>query len=396
MQLRRLMVSLCLAAAALPLSAQQRKKPPALPELEARAARDSLDPSAHYELSLGYYRAKRYDDEARALRRAIAIDPRYAPAYYSLGLQVYDRRPKLWDEEMKRKVPPAWRDSLDRSYRLRRQAFLIDPMVDLRVVGTEAPSEEMMVIEDWGESTTDYLLYLAVAGFSRARYELSYAAMTKWLERAHPRTPRDSLPSFVFWYRGLAAAHQNSHRVAIADFRTLLDRALTVEQADSLIQVPLSTNDFRYILALLYERANQPADAVTMFKDALANDLGLYMAHVGLARTYRQFKMWNEAVAEAQRAIETNPDDATAQRELGEILTDAKKYAEAEAALKQAAERNPADVRVHLSLARLYQVSGRPADAKASAERFVAIAPSTWSGHVTEARTILAAVKEAP
>ena len=385
-----------ISLSAVPLTAQQRTKPPTIAVLEARATADSLDPSAHYELSLGYWRAKRYDDEARALRRAIAIDPRYAPAYYSLGLQVYDRRPKLWDEELKRKVPAAWRDSLERSYRLRRQAFLINPMVDLRVVGTAAPPESMMVVPDYGEVTTDYMLYLAVAAFGSARYELSYSAMARWLERAHANTPRDSLPSFVFWYRGLSAAHQNSHRVAIADFRTLLDRALKEEQADSLIQIPLGTNDYRYVLALLYERAGQPADAIETYKEALANDLGLFMAHVGLARTYRQHKMWNDAIAEARRAVETNPDDATALRELGEILTEAGRAADAEDALRQAAERNPADVRVHLAFARLHQAAGRPAEARASVDRFIALAPTTWTGPVAEARQLQSALPAGP
>lgn len=390
------LIPLALAALALPIAAQQRTKPPTIAALEARAATDSLDPSAHYELSLGYWRAKRYDDEGRALRRAIAIDPRYAPAYFSLGLQVYDRRPKLWEEERRRKVPAAWRDSLERSYRLRRQAFMINPMVDLRVMGTAAAPESMMVVPDYGDVTTEYMLYLAVAAFGSARYELSYAAMARWLERAHANTSRDSLPSFVFWYRGLSAAHQNSHRVAIADFRTLLDRAVKEEQADSLIQIPLGTNDYRYVLALLYERAGQPADAIETYKETLANDLGLYMAHVGLARTYRQHKMWNDAIAEAQRAVETNPDDPTALRELGEIFTEAGRTADAESALRQAAERNPADVRVHLAFARLHQAAGRPADARASVERFISLAPATWTGPVAEARKLQSSLPAEP
>ena len=363
----------CLAASAL---AAQGRKPPPLDSLRAQAARDSLDPAAHHRLSVGYWRAKRYDEEARALRRAIELDPRYAPAYYSLGLQVYDRRPKLLEEEDKGKVPPAWRDSLVQSARLRRQAFLIDPMVDLRVIGTEAPPEDLLVLPEYGELTTYWLLDIALGSFGTARYELSYAAWAKFVERMYAGKPEDSIPSFVFWYRGLAAAHRDIHNRAIADFKVLLARAQARERSDSLIQVPLETNDFRYILAVLHERARRPADAEALYKEALANDLGLFMAHVRLAGMYRTYRQWNDAVTEARRAIEANPDDPVAVRELGEILYDARRPAEAEPVLHQALERLPTDTRTHYLLGVLYQETDRPALAREALSRFVALAPA--------------------
>jgi tetratricopeptide (TPR) repeat protein len=392
--MRRLLFSLLgLLAIASPAAAQRRNRPPTLDSLLARAQRDSLDPSAHYELSIGYWRAKRYDDEARALRRAIAIDPRYAPAYYSLALQVYDRRPKLWDEEEKRKVPPAWRDSLENSYRLRRQAFLIDPMVDLRVVGTEAPPEEMVVLPDYGEFTTYWLFEIAMGSFGAARYELSYSSWQKFVERMYAGKPQDSIPSFVFFYRGLAAGHRGIHNVAIADFRTLLDRAVTRERSDSLIQIPLETNDYRYILATLHERAGKPADAVALYKEAIANDLGLFMARVRLAGMYRQFRQWNDAIAEARRAIEANPDDPTAVRELGEILYEARRYDEAEAALKEAQNKNPHDQRTTYILGVLYQTAGRHAEARQAYDRFLAVAPAgPYRRELEDARARLSAL----
>jgi tetratricopeptide (TPR) repeat protein len=359
-----------------PVLAAQKANPPTIAELEATAARDSLDPSAHYRLSIGYWRAKRYDDEARALRRAIAIDPRYAPAYLSLAFQVYDRRPKLWEEERKNKVPAAWVDSLERSYRLRRQAFLIDPLVDFRVVGTEAPPEDMVVLPDYGDYTTWWVGEIALGAFGSARYELSYAAWQRFVQRAFSGKPRDSLPSFIFWYRGLAAAHRNIHQVAIADFQTLLARALAQEQSDSLIQIPLETNDYRFILALLHERAQRPVDAVALYKEALAGDLGLFMAHVHLAQVYRRYRQWNDAVAEARRAVETNPDDPTALRELGEVLSEAGRPAEAEEPLRLARERNPLDVWTLLALGALYQATSRPQEAREAYGRFLELAPA--------------------
>src|SRR5260370_12651784 len=83
------------------------------------------------------------------------------------------------------------------------------------------------------------------------------------------------------------------------------------------------------------------SDAIQLFEDALATDLGLYMAHVRLAQIYRSHKMWDKAIAEARRAVETNPNDPTSMRELGVILDEAGRGDAAVETLRQAAPANP-------------------------------------------------------
>jgi tetratricopeptide (TPR) repeat protein len=378
-----------LIAGALPLAAQARKPTP-LPELEARAQRDSLDATAQYELSLGYYRANRLDDEERALRRAIAIDPRYAPAYLSLSYLPFERRSKLWKEVRKGNVPPEWRAPVEESRRLVSRAFLIDPLVDLRVLGADPPKDEMMTIPEYGSFTTAVLLYLGVGAFGAGRYERSFGALQLWVERAYAGKPRDSLPDFLFWYRGLAAAHLRVNRVAIEDFETLLGRAQSRELSDTLIQIPLNTNDYRYVLAVLHEASGKPADAVRLYQETLAADLGHYMAHVRLAQLYRRFKMWNDAVTEAQRAVETNPDDPTALLELGVILAEAGRTTEAEETLLRAHTANPRDVRSLYHLGLTQAQAAKKNEARANLERFVTVAPSRYESLVSDAKQRLA------
>jgi tetratricopeptide (TPR) repeat protein len=253
-----------LVAAASALAAQQNvPKPATLEELEARAHEDSLDAGAHFKLATRYYRLKRFDDEERELRATIAIDPRYAPAFLWLGDLPFDRRPRLWQERRKGKVPTALEPAVEESHRLWRRAFLIDPMADFRVIGAKAPPEGTFVVSDYGSGTTEYLLELGLSAFAVGRYELAYGAFQTWVGRAYPNQPPDSVPDFLFWYRGLSAAHQRGYRTAIQD----------------------------------------------------------------------------QAVAEARRAIETNPDDPAAVLELGVILAEAGRSAEAEATLQQAARQ---------------------------------------------------------
>jgi tetratricopeptide (TPR) repeat protein len=363
--------------------------------LETRVRSDSLDPESHFRLAARYYTLKRFDDEERELRTAIGIDPRYAPAYLWLGDLPFDRRPKLWREERKGKVPPELQPAVEQSYRLWRQAFIIDPMVDFRVVGATAPPEDMMVVPDYGSATTNYLLQLGLGAFGVARYELAYSALDRWAERAYAAKPVDSLPDFFFLYRGLAAGHQRAYNRAIADFQVLLARSLKVESADSLLPFPLRTNDYRYVLGVLHQTWRKDAAAIALYKDAIAADLGLYMAHVRLAQIYRAFKMWDDAIPEAQRAIESNPDDPTAVRELGVILSEAGRLAEAEDALGRAAAANPRDPRAIYLLGVVRQQLAKSAEARDALSRFLAIAPAArYERELADARQRLAALTQ--
>jgi tetratricopeptide (TPR) repeat protein len=384
----RLSLGLALLAAG-PAVAQTPVRPPSIAELERAARTDSLDGDALYRLALAYDLAKRYDDAERIARQAVAVDPREAQALLLLAYIPFDRRPRLWEEFRKDRVPAAWRAAVDESARLEHRAFLIDPLVDFRVQGAPPPREDMVTVSDYGQETTDYLLVLGLSAFGW-RYQLSYSALDLYAQRQYKDQPVDSIPSGLFWWRGLAAAHLSAFGKAIADFQVLLDRSLKQETRDSLIQIDLGTNDFRYLLAVAFDRANRPADAKRMYQEALANDLGLYMAHVRLARLYARFKLWGDAIEEARRAVVANPDDPTALVDLGEIARDAGRLAEADTTLRQAAAGNPRNPRVPYELGLVQQQLGRLTEAKETLTRFLAIAPSRMSDEIADAHARLA------
>lgn len=365
---------LLLGATVVTLPVQQNRGRP-LEELEARARRDSLDPGARFELATRYYRLKRFDDEERELRATIAIDPRHATAYLWLGDLPFDRRPKLWQELRRGKISDEHRAAVEGSFRLWRHAFLLDPLVDFRVAGAEAPPEGMVGVPDYGRATTRYLLALGLGAFGAGRYELSHSAFKLWGDRSYPGQPLDSLPDFLLWFRGLSAGHLRAYNVAIADFEELLERAEQTERADTLMHIPLQTNDYRYVLARFHQLWGKPADAMRLYQESIANDLGLYMAHVRMAQMYREYRMWEQAIQEAERAVAANPDDATAVLELGVILGEAGRLEEADAALERAAAANPRDPRAHYHLGVL-RAASKPADARASLARFVELAPA--------------------
>ena len=376
-------------------AAQQPKTPPpTLEELEARARQDSLDPEAHFRLASRYYRAKRWEDEARELRTTIAIDPRYAPAYLWLGDLPFDRRPKLWKEDRTGKVPRELQPAVEESYRLWRQAFLIDPMVDWRVMNTSAPPEDMITIPDYGPATTDFLVVLGLGAFGASRYELAYNALDMWAQRAYANEPVDSIPDFLFLYRGLSAAHLRAYNKALADIRILYDRSLKAERSDSLLPFPLRTNDYRYLLGVVNQLWGKNWPAVELYEQTLAADLGVYMAHVRLAQIYRSLKMWDKAIAEARRAIETNPNEPTALRELGVLLDEAGQPDEAATILAQAVAANGRDPITLYHLGVVQHKLTRSAEARESLTRFVAMAPAArYERELTDAKLRLSAIQ---
>jgi len=76
----------------------QFRLPMKLEELERRMHADSNDPAAHFNVALAYWNAKRWQDADKALRTAITLDPRFAPAYVALNYLPFAQRPSLWDE----------------------------------------------------------------------------------------------------------------------------------------------------------------------------------------------------------------------------------------------------------------------------------------------------------
>jgi tetratricopeptide (TPR) repeat protein len=357
----------CVLTLALATGRPAAQRAPRLSDLEATARRDSLVPEAHYLLAMGYWRAKRHDDAARALARAMVIDPRYAPPYVARAYQTFARRPQLAKEIRQRKVPAPWQDSLLLTQRLLRQAFMIDPLAEFLPPDAD-----------------------------RNAYLWATAMAMGYFDRQYGGKPRDSLPPWVLWSRGLLEGRRGRLTPAIEDFQALLRRAEAME-ADSIIPFPVATNDYRYILAVLHERADRPADALAYYEETVAHDLGHYMAQVKLAKLYRRHRMYREAEREVRRAMSTNPDDPTTHRELGEILLDAGRVAEAEAALRDGLRANPGDMGSLYVLGALLHGAGRHAAARDAYARFLALAPATlYARQIADVRTRLATLDAGP
>ena len=377
--------------AAAPTTAQRIKLSAGLGELETRARTDSNDAAAHYNAALAYWNAKRWDDAGRSLRLAVTIDPRFAQAYLALSRLPYARRGSLWGEVEQGRVPRELVDTVEESDRFYRRAYLIDPLVDMKIEGAVAPPRSV-----YWDLFAPELYDLLFKGFDDLR-EGKYAEALERIERLvglYHRDRRDeSAPASLLWYRALAAAHVEKYQQAQSDLQELLARSEGKERSDSLIRIPLRTNEYRYVLAYVKHRGGDPNGAIFLYRQALENDVGLYMAHVRLAEIYEGAQRWDQAAAHRQNAINANPDDPSLLLDLGRSLSARGDLPGGTEALTQAVAANPRDSRGWYYLGIVQQQLNKKEEARAAFSRFVALAPSRYVRQIEDAKQRLVALQ---
>ena len=381
-------LALALLLAAVPVAAQVRLRPGvSLRLLELAAARDSNDPATLYDLALGYWSKKRWDDAERVLNEALRIEPRNAPVLLALAHLPFARRPRLWEEEDAGNVPSEWQPALVRRDQYVRRAFLIDPLVDLQIVGAVAPDESSLLHGSGGASLAQ-TLSVGLATFRSGEYDQAYAWFDRFARLLGDGTDSARVPGFVLHYRGLAAAHLNDYPTALRDFTALH----AVKPGDEIGLFGIDPVLDTYILAWLEEHQGQRTEAIALYQEVLTEDLGLWMAHVQLARIYDDQQDWVDALRERQLAVEADPDDASLKLDLGITQLKAGRLDDAVLSLRAARAKLPRNYRVPYFEGVAAQQLGRTADAREAFQRFLSLVPSRYADQIEEVRGRLRAL----
>ena len=389
--------------AASPAASQGLKLHVKLDSLESIARRDTNDAVAQYNVALGYWTKKRWDDVQRSLELAVKIEPNFAQAWLALSILPYARRPKLREEEIEKgKVPEEWKAPLEAARRAYRRAFLADPLVDLSILAAIEPPRPPIEFHVDRTGHVSVWFENPFLELEQGRYLEAFRIFDAWMTpylRQRDSTRRDSLapvlrgtparvPEPLLWFHGLCAAHLASYDVAVTDFRILLDQDTTAAQRH-LDWASLQTNDYRYMLAVIYQRQQKWPEAKNMFREALEHDLGLYMAHLQMAKIYEAQGLLDSATTESRAAVLANPEDPSLMLHHGVILTEAGYVAAAVDTLWRAMNANPRDSRIPYFLGVAEQTLQERAEARAAFERFLSLAPSRYTEYIRDARARL-------
>ncbi len=374
------------------VTAQRIKLPTSRKNLEKIVQQNPDDAVAHYNVALAYWNEKKWQDAETRLQTAVVIEPRLAEAHLALAYLPYAKRSKLWEERFDDDLSDSLALVLEDARREERHAYLIDPLVDRTIIGATTPkmsaawdSNDFLraLYESWYQGFDDFIA---------RKYEDAFFRYDKLLREwgRSIEVDREKPPVSWVWYRALAAARTGRHEAARAGIDHLLRRSLSEEESDNLIHLPLRTNEYRYMLAVIEHNAGNLQSAVELYEDALEHDLGLYMAHVRIAEIYESQRKYPQAIKERRRAVNANPDDSTLLMDLGIALGKAGQFAEATEYLEQARAANPRHALMPFWLG-LAQMQLQEFDqARESFSVFIEMAPARYEQQLTMARQNLA------
>ena len=354
-------------------------------QLRAAALRDSNDAAAHYELGLGYFSRNCLNQAERSFRTAIAIEPRFPAAYVALAFLPYARQPSLWSRPPIGATSEGVDRTLEESFRLRRHAVLLDPLVDLRVMNAVLPP-----VITYTRTPRETAIVVGIRMVMDGNYQLSLTRFADYLkENARARTPEQP-PNAFFYFRGMARAQLGQLDSAIVDFDQLLAFSLSQEQSDSAsLQLVSGSNQYRHILATLLLKAGNLDRAEREFREAVEADLGLFIAHVHLAQIHERRGNWDLALEERRRALETNPEDASLLIDLGITFFKAGRLAGADSALASAEQLLPRNYRVAYYQGLVAMQQNEPPRARAAFRRFLVLVPSRFGAQAQEVQRLL-------
>jgi tetratricopeptide (TPR) repeat protein len=146
------------------------------------------------------------------------------------------------------------------------------------------------------------------------------------------------------------------------------------------------------VLAHLNERAQRYQEAERLYRRAVEDNLGQYMAHVELANIYEAQNRVEDAVVERELALAADVGDASVELQAGLTYEYAGRPAQADTVLRQAVADNPRETRSYYVLGLVDQQLGKSADAKTYFSRFLALAPSRYTQMIADARRRIAAL----
>jgi serine/threonine protein kinase/Tfp pilus assembly protein PilF len=276
-------------------------------------------PGVSYNIGLAHYREHQYADAVAALRRAVALQDKFAEAHNALGSVYIDQ------------------GEPDLALAANRRAVSLRPQ------------------------SGEFRVNLANTLLDLGKVDEAISELREAL-RLRP---------------GIAEAHASLGR-ALAEHGELDEAIAEVRQGIALrpdLAVP-----FDYLGDILYKKGDWDA-AISTIRHALALDPKLAAAHCHLGALYLSRGRWNESIAESRRALALNSRLVAARVNLGSALMHTGRAAAARDTFLEAIATNPNYASAHYNLAIALESLGDHEGAIAAYRRAIASNPAHAEAH---------------
>ncbi|HEV8714537.1 MAG TPA: tetratricopeptide repeat protein [Candidatus Binatia bacterium] len=323
----------------------------------------------------GRFTKEGYAQARQMFEKALALDPQYAEPYAWLS-RIY------WVEWVERSnVDPQ---PLERALALAQQALTLDdslPVAHSRLGMVYALKQQYDQAIAEGEraialdpNNADSYAFQAEVLYWAGRPEEALRMVAQAM-RLNPR-----YPSLYLFFLGVAYNATGRHTEAVATLQEVLSR---------------NPNKFgaHVVLALSYVQqwaSQQSADSQTLAQASAAAQRAIalsdpsFQGHVVLGMVYLWQKQYDQALAEMERAIALDPNEAETYAALAETLSRVGRPKEAVGRAEQALGRKPLIADWHLyGVGAAYYLAGQPVEAVAPLKQYLTRYPNILGAHLT-------------
>jgi len=322
---------------------------------------DTNDPLAYYHLgdSLRYRKPGTAD---RAYYWAIRLDPTFAEAYFA-------RWRLLRRDHNQREMPDG---TIRDIFRVKPSAAAAtDSLLSIAIAYSpfvDGAFDVPLAIVNMSERMASRDPALAgMRAFGLRDYRTAVAQWSKAISE-DPKQAMLHIPRAHAWVR------LQELDSAIADLTQLAQRLESVEH-DSLMKSYFSKEFLYYAIGMLHGSRGRYPEARAAFEQALAENLGFYMAHVRLSGTLVALKDTATALSELETAILIRPDDPLVLIYDGNLLVNTGRVADGEKRIRAALEADSSYALPHVFLGLAAEARHDTTAARAQYAEYLARAP---------------------
>jgi tetratricopeptide (TPR) repeat protein len=314
-------------------------------------------------------RLGKVDDAVRDMRRAIELNPAYAPAQWRLGLWLLDQDQLEGAERAFGRATEI--DASDRAGWIGLSRVYLQRNETARAAGLL----ERLVASGPSDPYTMQLLGTAYRRLGRADEAASALGVGARGEAQWSDPWTDEMLGFR---RGYAALLRDATAYVVAGQFPAAIRILEQLRNDRPNDLVLLAH-----LGQVYVAAGRDGDAVPLLERVIASEPDRFEAYVDLATAYMHDDKLAKARATVEHAVSINPAYAPAHETLGLVLWRGGDPRAAVAAFDAAVQRDPRDVRAMVWMAMVFTNLDRTSDALAAFRRAARTDPTSvdaWIG----------------